>query len=109
MVNRSMCAALFAVATLACSSTTRSFDGPEGRSLDTDGGAPSHPDLRDGAAACTGVALGTGHRPLDLFIMLDRSGSMKGAPWEQARSALNDFFANPPSGDLAAALNYFPK
>jgi hypothetical protein len=92
-----------------CSSShagfTASDAGGPPPSFGNDGGAVG-PDA--GPVACDAISLGAGHRPLDLFIMVDRSYSMDGLPWETARTALEDFFANPPSSDLSAALNYFP-
>jgi hypothetical protein len=46
--------------------------------------------------------------PLDLFIMLDQSGSMSdSSKWVNVTNALNTFFAAPPSPDMAAGLQYF--
>ncbi|AKU97399.1 hypothetical protein AKJ09_04063 [Labilithrix luteola] len=89
---------------LACSSSDRSFDNGETQTL----GDASTPKPDATIQACTGTSLGASHRPLDLFILLDRSLSMDGAPWDAARGALEDFFANPQVSDVQAALNYFP-
>lgn len=88
----------------ACSSSDRSFDGDDGKVL-AEAGAPA-PDAD--IQACTGTSLGTTHRPLDLFIMVDRSYSMVGPRWESARNALERFFTGGQVSDVQAALNYFP-
>jgi hypothetical protein len=92
-----------------CSTSKSGFDtrdaSPPPNLTGDDGGAVS-PDA--GPVACTAVSLGSTHRPLDLYIMLDRSNSMDGLPWNAARAALEDFFANPSSPDISVALNYFP-
>lgn len=58
--------------------------------------------------ACTSESLGAKHRPLDLFLVQDISGSMAGIPWAMCKASLEDFFMNPPSTDMSAALTFFP-
>jgi hypothetical protein len=97
----------FALAIAACSSSRGAFDRePTPGSFGSDAG-PAQADAL-APAACTGVSLAASHRPLDLFITLDRSGSMAGVPWKQCKLALESFFASPPSTEIAAALTYFP-
>ena len=91
------------VALCHCSSARDSFgDTPTGFG---DGGPEA---AIEAGPACAATSLGAEHRPLDLFIMLDKSGSMAGAPWQQAKNALDYFFSNPAGANTAAALNYFP-
>lgn len=47
-------------------------------------------------------------RPVDLYVMLDRSGSMVGPKWTAVSSGLSDFFANPGTSDLRIGLQFFP-
>jgi hypothetical protein len=47
-------------------------------------------------------------RPVDLYVMLDRSGSMVGPRWSAVTSGLSDFFASPGTPDLRAGLQFFP-
>ena len=46
--------------------------------------------------------------PLDIYFMLDRSGSMEGAKWERQAQALETFFALPSSGDVTVGMGFFP-
>ena len=52
--------------------------------------------------------------PLDLYIMLDSSGSMVGTvagnqtKWDAVRSALTAFLADPKSAGLGVGIQYFP-
>ncbi|MBI5536817.1 MAG: VWA domain-containing protein [Deltaproteobacteria bacterium] len=46
--------------------------------------------------------------PLDLYFMLDRSGSMQDGAWESQALALKSFFAKPTSGDTSVGLRFFP-
>lgn len=97
----------FAVALTACGSSRGGFDQePDGGAFRGDAGAVK-PDAV-APAACTAVSLGARYRPLDLFITQDISGSMAGIPWKQCKTALETFFTNPPSSDVAVALTYFP-
>lgn len=47
-------------------------------------------------------------RPVDLYVMLDRSGSMVGPKWTAVTSGLSDFFASPGTSDLRLGLQFFP-
>jgi len=46
--------------------------------------------------------------PLDIVILLDKSGSMYGARWTAVSGALKDFVALPQAQDLGVGLQYFP-
>jgi hypothetical protein len=61
-------------------------------------------------ASSTGIGSLT---PLDMFIMLDRSGSMLGTKWDNARAVLKSYFVSagargPKSNPNRAALQVFP-
>jgi hypothetical protein len=45
---------------------------------------------------------------LNMLVVLDRSASM-GIKWDQSVTALTDFFNDPGSNGIAAAMNYFPE
>lgn len=53
--------------------------------------------------------------PLDVFVMLDRSGSMKettstgGTKWDEVKTAFKTFMADPSSSGLGMGLGYFGK
>src|SRR5690606_18079613 len=46
--------------------------------------------------------------PLDIVVLLDRSGSMAGSLWNGSVSALTSFFQSPGGADISAAISYFP-
>ena len=46
--------------------------------------------------------------PLDIVVLLDRSGSMAGTLWDGSVNALTTFFNNPGGQNISAAINYFP-
>lgn len=46
--------------------------------------------------------------PLDMYLMVDRSGSMAGTPWTNQSTALNEFFQAQGSAGLGVAMRFFP-
>jgi von Willebrand factor type A domain-containing protein len=46
--------------------------------------------------------------PLDLIVVLDRSGSMYGAKWDGSKAALSQFFNDPASAGISVGLLFFP-
>lgn len=46
--------------------------------------------------------------PLNMFIAVDRSGSMSGAKWTAAKSAFTTFFQDPNAAPLRVALRFWP-
>ena len=61
-----------------------------------------------GEGACTSVSETAAPIPLDLIIILDRSGSMQGVKWTGTKSALSSFFDDPASEGIAVGMVYFP-
>jgi Mg-chelatase subunit ChlD len=65
-------------------------------------------------AACAADTQRATQVPLDLYLMLDTSGSMSEAPnggptkWEAVKAALTAFMADPASAGLGIGLQYFP-
>lgn len=59
-------------------------------------------------SACAAEHAKAEQLPLDLYLMVDRSGSMDGSPWVQQSSALNQFFNDPGSTGLYVAMRFFP-
>jgi len=109
-------------------------DGSDGNRPGTDGGF-SNPDactgsdcpdvtpptLCDGSDcvdACAGVSSTTQLTPVNLVVMLDRSGTMGDTSenptylpanrWIPVTTALESFFADPGSAGMSAALTFFP-
>ncbi|MFO0659140.1 MAG: VWA domain-containing protein [Polyangiaceae bacterium] len=60
-----------------------------------------------GACQCAGATQEAQKIPLDVFIMLDRSGSMQGARWSNVTQALKDFVNSPGSNGVGVWLEYF--
>jgi hypothetical protein len=68
--------------------------------------------LSDGNASCATDTEQANDRPLDLYILLDQSGSMtKFAPnrWEPTVAALKDFIGGGRLDGVGVGLNYFPQ
>jgi len=85
-------------------SGTGGAEGGAGGTFDpgqTDGG-PSDSEI------CEAVSADAEDIPLDMLILLDRSGSMMGTMWSSTVSALTQFFTDPDSAEISAALTYFP-
>ncbi len=67
-----------------------------------------------GACACATESKTANPVPLDLFIMLDQSGSMSealpngGTRWSAVTTALKGFFSDPANAGLGVGLQYFP-
>ncbi len=74
--------------------TTSSFSGGNGGG----GGEPGCESIDQQAVA----------RPLNLYIMLDRSSSMAGNKWDSAVAGLGAFLDDPASGGINLAFQSFP-
>ncbi len=67
-----------------------------------------------GAPACSGSTSVASFRPVKLFIMFDKSGSMStglsggGTRWSATSAALSTFFKDPGSAGLGVAFRFFP-
>jgi hypothetical protein len=67
-----------------------------------------------GVTACAMETTTAKVKPLDLYIMLDISGSMLSATssgtskWDAVKSALESFFADPGSQGVGVGIQYFP-
>jgi hypothetical protein len=49
------------------------------------------------------------HKPLNLYIMFDKSSSMAGTKWTAAQAGLSAFVQNPGMDSIEAALRFFPR
>jgi uncharacterized protein YegL len=47
-------------------------------------------------------------QPIAIYIMLDKSGSMRGNKWDTAKSSITTFVNDPTSEHIDVALQYFP-
>lgn len=64
--------------------------------------------LYEGGDACATASVEAQLKPLDLYIMADRSGSMSGSLWNNQSNALKAFFNDPQSANITVALRFFP-
>lgn len=62
----------------------------------------------DEDAACVSTSVEADMIPLDILILLDRSGSMYGANWNGATAAIQQFVNDPASAGIHAGIVYFP-
>lgn len=96
----------------------RAFDPPAddaGESFDVGEGLDPGPGVDAGAAdaKCASSTTGATPVPLDLFFMLDQSGSMKettgsgATKWSAIKGAFKSFLADPAAAGIAAGLGYF--
>jgi hypothetical protein len=61
-----------------------------------------------GATICVATSKTAEPVPLDLIVLLDRSGSMAGEKWTGTTEALNDFFEDPVSAGISVGMVFFP-
>ncbi|MBX3184711.1 MAG: VWA domain-containing protein [Polyangiaceae bacterium] len=59
--------------------------------------------------ACASNKYGGQLQPLDMYVILDRSGSMQGNAWSSVVSALTTFVQSPESDGIGVGLQFFPK
>lgn len=62
----------------------------------------------DEDAACVAESVTTSFIPLDMLILLDRSGSMSGSNWEGASGAIKAFIGDEASAGISVGIVYFP-
>jgi uncharacterized protein YegL len=68
------------------------------------GDAPLDPD-----ASCASTSAAAELLPLDMLILLDRSGSMLGSKWNDVRDAIIAFVNDAASTGMNVGLTYFPR
>ena len=59
-------------------------------------------------ANCTSQAAEAKPGPVDLFVMMDRSGSMHGDRWTSVRDAVSAFAHSSDVSDIGLGISYFP-
>ena len=85
--------------------------GQEGGLAASDSGIidPSQPDAELTADAACAAEVSQGEAiPVNIYVMLDRSGSMGSSKWSAATNGVADFVADPKAAGLKVALSYFP-
>jgi hypothetical protein len=122
--------ALLGLLTLAgaCSATkekTEFVDGDGGAASSTSGAGGAGGQGGDGGSILPGTGGAGGNNstsntgcakdtteaqqvPLDMYIMLDQSGSMDGGSWTSVTSALGKFVQQPGTDGISVGLQYFP-
>ncbi|WP_437725709.1 vWA domain-containing protein [Sorangium sp. So ce861] len=63
----------------------------------------------DEGSSCAQTSAAAALMPLDMLILLDRSGSMLGAKWSGVTSALSTFVNDAASAGMNVGLTYFPR
>ena len=93
----------------------RAVGGAADRAGMPEAGAAADAPAAGGAdAACAAQSATAETLPLDLFVMMDSSGSMTEqtaagpTKWQAVQTALGAFFADPMSAGLSVELQYFP-
>jgi hypothetical protein len=99
-------------ALVACSSSDeRSGFAPEApppaNFTGSDGSLPSY-DAGDGSSPCVTDTLAAEPVPLAMLLVMDRSGSMAGTKWDQARNAMIGFADTPGAAGSKLGLTVFP-
>jgi uncharacterized protein YegL len=88
--------------------TSGSHGGNGGGSLiDVDSGTGGGSHVDD-AGACSATSASASLIPLDMIILLDKSGSMSGSSWTTVTGALKNFIADPASDGIGVGLVFFP-
>lgn len=87
----------------AGATTTSSQSGTGGQIFVGSGGGGT-----GGEEGCLAEEAEATTSPLDIVVLLDRSGSMAGARWDGSVGALTAFFQDPGGSDISAAISYFP-
>lgn len=81
----------------------------EGGGINLDAGMNSDGnEMLEDAAVCSGSEAQASLIPLDMVVLLDRSGSMEGTKWDTVTAALKAFFQDSASAGIGAGLVYFP-
>lgn len=90
----------------SAASTGSGSTGGSGGGLIIEGGSGDG-SLTD-ANACASESQKAELLPLDLYIMLDKSGSMQGSKWSSTVSAINAFVNDTQSQGIGVGLDFFP-
>lgn len=123
MVVRSrfaFCALLLGTFAVACSATDAGSKAPRDRDQGSGGSGANGPgddfeddfeedDTLDEDAACASVKRTGELVPLDMFVMLDKSGSMQdGGRWTSVTNALKNFVESDDARGMGIGLGYYP-
>lgn len=62
-----------------------------------------------GGGGCLSESFEGEKKPLDVIVLLDRSVSMAGSPWEGATGALKTFIDDPKNVNTSLGIDFYPK
>jgi hypothetical protein len=98
----------------ACGPSTNGGGPGGGHNPDGNGGGTDTPDADDGsgggtvdAPPCASMPHKAQAAPLDMYIMLDQSGSMEGTKWTQVTTGLKQFVQQPNLDGFSVGIQYF--
>lgn len=92
----------------ATSSSTAASGGSGGGGIELDASVSDAPSIGD-AEACASASVEAQLVPLDMVILLDRSGSMtSNKKWDGVTAALGTFINDPASQGIHVGILYFP-
>lgn len=57
---------------------------------------------------CADIVVTAEKLPLDMYMMLDQSGSMDGGKWDAVTTAIASFVNQPAAAGIGVGINYFP-
>lgn len=89
-------------------STISGGNGAGGDVIGGTGGDGTIPSTGPGGEVCAGTLSDAKQRPLDMYIMLDQSGSMDGNRWTSVTNALKNFIAQPSVSGVGVGIQFFP-
>lgn len=61
-----------------------------------------------GNPVCVGMEYSNELVPIDMYFLMDRSGSMEGDNWKYVKVAVSEFVDRPKRGDFRVGLGFFP-
>lgn len=80
----------------------------DGGGLNAEDAAIASPDATDPSGACASETRTAERLPLDIYVLLDQSGSMKDSKWASAKAAIKAFVTNKASEGVGVGIQYFP-
>ena len=66
------------------------------------------PGLTCGSPSCSGATSIANFQPVNMYFVVDRSGSMDGTKWTGATNAMTAFFQDANNAGIYAALEFYP-
>lgn len=79
-----------------------------GINITTGSGGAGGGTMLDPDASCAAASTEASFVPLDMLILLDRSGSMSGSKWDGSTNALKSYVTSPDANGVNVGIVYFP-